>query len=235
MKFKAKKPCKIIEKRVDLMVDAEKSHIISVMQVAWFVAQNDMALESFQDLCHFHMYMRTPNMPLSSEYSSYTNPQSGKEFQEASYDVYWNILKDEICASSFFFIMVDESMDRRYEKHLIIYITYLSNKGFGVCKTRFVRLVHVCDGKGQSMYIGVKELLKDMQLKEEKMVGFASDGAGVMVGVNDGLVAKLRQEIPHPMVGVHFIAHRENLVVKDACENFIEFTYLDKFANKVRE
>lgn len=85
------------------------------------------------------------------------------------------------------------------------------------------------------MYIGVKELLKDMQLKEEKMVGFASDGASVMVGVNDGLVAKLRQEIPHPVVGVHCIAHRENLVVKDACENFIEFTYLDKFANTVRE
>lgn len=227
-------PSKVIEKHVDLMLDAEKSRIVSMIQILWFVAKHDMSLESFEELCHFHMYMRTPNMPLSNEYSSYTNSTAGKEFLEACYLFYWESLRKEICASPFFSIMVDESTDRRYEKHLIIYITYLSKGGYGECKTKYVRLARIRDGKAQSMVVGIKQLIDDMHLNEQKMVGFASDGASAMVGVNEGVVAKLKRLIPH-LVGVHCIAHRENLVVKDACENFVEFVYLDKFANKIRE
>ena len=42
------------------------------------VAQKDLALEVYEDECKFHMYMKTPKMPLSYEYSSYINHTSRK-------------------------------------------------------------------------------------------------------------------------------------------------------------
>ncbi|MCO5560469.1 hypothetical protein L7F22_014084, partial [Adiantum nelumboides] len=106
--------------------------------------------------------------------------------------------------------------------------------GFGSSVTRFVRLVRIKDGKAQSMFNAIMDLFADMQLDKKKLVGFASDGASSMVGIREGLVAKLRSEVPH-LVGIHCIVHRENLAVKDACEQFVEFVHVDKFANKVRE
>lgn len=42
-----------------------------------------------------------------------------------------------------------------------------------------------------------------------------------MVGVNASLVTKLRKEI-RQLVGVHCVAHRETLAIKDRCEQFAE-------------
>lgn len=50
---------------------------------------------------------------------------------------------------------------------------------------------------------------------KNRLVGFASDGAAVMVGRLGGVVTKLREEMPH-LVGVHCMAHRLELAFKDA-------------------
>ncbi|KAH7296912.1 hypothetical protein KP509_26G044600 [Ceratopteris richardii] len=58
------------------------------------------------------------------------------------------------------------------------------------------------------------------------------DGASCMRGVNNGVLTKIQQYVPN-IIGVHCVAHREALVVCDACEKFEEFSFLDAFANKV--
>ncbi|MCO5613014.1 hypothetical protein L7F22_067287 [Adiantum nelumboides] len=191
----AKLPQRVIEKHVELMVDSEKNRIVTVMQVLWDKVVSDGSIESFEHACKFHVFMGTPQMPLLNEYSSYTNANTGKEFLKAMHQVYWERLRDDICKSPYFSIMVDESMDRQYEKHLIMYIMYLKDGGFGPCVTRFVRLVRIKDGKAQSMFDAIMELFADMKLDKKKLVGFASDGASSMVGIHEGLVTKLRCEV----------------------------------------
>jgi len=120
-----------ITKHVELMVDAEKERIISVIENMYFVAIHDLPLEVYKSICDLNRYKNTPHMPLTDEYSAYTNTSSGKEFLQAAKEVYWKKLKDEISNSPFYSISVDESTDRTMVQHLIIYITYLTNEGRG--------------------------------------------------------------------------------------------------------
>ena len=48
--------------------------------------------------------------------------------------------------------MLDESTDRALESHLIIYITYLENKGLGKPRTIFLNLVNIPNERAQSIF-----------------------------------------------------------------------------------
>jgi hypothetical protein len=129
--YELRQPCLPITKHIELMLDVEKSRIISVMETMYFVAIKDLPLEMYKDLCDLHMYKGTPNMSLTNEYSSYTNITSSKEFLLATKEVYWEKLKAKFFSSPFYSILVDESTDKTMEQHLIVYITYLMDGGRG--------------------------------------------------------------------------------------------------------
>ncbi|MCO5602289.1 hypothetical protein L7F22_056418 [Adiantum nelumboides] len=154
------------------------------------------------------------------------------EFIQAAKDFYWEALKLSICKSPFFAILIDDSTDLTFEKHMIVYVTYLEDEGRGSPVCKFVALLPLADGKAQTKFDELIALLQRMGLGLEKWIGFASDGASCMRGVNNGVLAKIRQKVPN-FIGMHCIAHREALVVSNACDNFMEFGFLDTFANKV--
>ncbi|MCO5597577.1 hypothetical protein L7F22_051656 [Adiantum nelumboides] len=162
------------------------------MQTMYFIVVKGMLLNFYYARCEFMRYMRTPNMPVSNEYSAYTNRTFDMEFIQAAKEFYWEALKLSICKSPFFAILIDDSTDLTFEKHMIVYVTYLEDKG-----------------RGSPVY-----------------------GASCIRGMNNGVLAKIRQKVSN-IIGVHCIAHRESLVVSDACDNFMEFGFLDTFANKV--
>ena len=53
------------------------------------------------------------------------------------------------------------------------------------------------------------------EISSSKIIGFASDGASVMVGKENGVAARLRKENPF-MLNIHCIAHRLALASHDA-------------------
>ena len=55
-------------------------------------------------------------MSLTNEYSSYANITIGKEFLLAAKEVYLEKLKEEICSSPFYSILVDESTNKSMEQ-----------------------------------------------------------------------------------------------------------------------
>ncbi|MCO5614863.1 hypothetical protein L7F22_069148 [Adiantum nelumboides] len=59
----------------------------------------------------------------------------------------------------------------------------------------------------------------------------AKDGCSVMTGAENGLVTRFAREIPH-LVGVHCIAHRDALAVKDALSAFPILDIVEKAAKK---
>ncbi|MCO5600462.1 hypothetical protein L7F22_054575 [Adiantum nelumboides] len=158
------------------------------------------------------------------------------QFLKAARDLYWESLKNSILKSPFFPVSIDDSTDLSYEKHMIVYVTYLEEGGNGPCVCRFVALLPLEDGKSQTKFGALKSLIERMGQCFAKMIGFAfgfaSDGASCMRGVNNGVLAKLKEKVPN-IIGVHYVAHREALVVSDACDKFVEFGFLDAFANGV--
>ena len=141
---------------------------------------------------------------------------------------------DEIRGSPFFSILIDESTDRTLEKHLIIYVLYLSEGGKGEPQCKFVRLLPVENGKAEGIYNTINEFILESNLDLKKLVAFASDGASSMVGKNNGAISKFQSMMPN-ILGVHCIAHREALAIKDAyiMSHAHVFSFLDVFANKV--
>ncbi|MCO5595521.1 hypothetical protein L7F22_049566 [Adiantum nelumboides] len=138
----------------------------------------------------------------------------------------------EVKQGLFYSVMIDESTDRCVEKHMIIYISFLSDAGLGVCKTQFARLVVVADGTPQTKYDALKKVLAEIGLDVPHMVVIATDGDSFMLGCHDGLVAKLRREVPH-LISTHCIAHMEALAVLDATKCFPCLSYINKIANNI--
>ncbi|MCO5594404.1 hypothetical protein L7F22_048434 [Adiantum nelumboides] len=100
-----------MEKHIATMTDDEKERFVTVMQVMWHVVKRNSPIEEFVHQCNFHRFLRTLNMPVTSEYSAYTSKDAGKQFAQAIKDVHWDRLKKDIAASPFYSIQIDESTD----------------------------------------------------------------------------------------------------------------------------
>ncbi|MCO5594275.1 hypothetical protein L7F22_048303 [Adiantum nelumboides] len=175
--LKSHKDVMPIDKHVELMVDGEKQCIISVMQTMYFIAVKDLPLDFFNSQCKFLQYMCTPRMPINDEYFAYTNRTLGMEFLKASTEFYWRELKEYIHNNPFFSILIDDSIDLTFEKHMIVYMTYLVEEGNGPRVCKFVALLPLENGKAQTKFNALMKLRNDVCLELSKLIGFASDGA----------------------------------------------------------
>ncbi|GBB97288.1 hypothetical protein RclHR1_02960001 [Rhizophagus clarus] len=115
--------------------------------------------------------------------------------------------------------MIDESTNITTTKYLDIYVSYITKQG--IFKTRFLCLLPLteCDAKS------ITNVIIDIFKKEgilSKLVAFASDGASVMLGKNEGVAAKLSRVYTYPLIVNHCVTHRLVLAYKDARKE-IEF------------
>ncbi|CAI7916321.1 unnamed protein product [Closterium sp. NIES-54] len=101
-------------------------------------------------------------------------------------------------------LSLDESTDRIHGKHLIIYVTYLKKRAV---VNEFLTLITVDRADTASLSSTVVQYLTGIGVDLQKVTGIATDGASVMVGKNNGVVARLRMRIPH-LASTHSIAHR---------------------------
>ena len=227
-------PVTSIELGLQTMVDREKGRILTVMKLLHFVVSNDQPLVAYVDQCKLHMHMATPNMPSSFEYSSYANVTSAMGFLDAISQNLYLSTTEAVKNSPVFSLLIDESTDRTCEPHLIVYVCYLTDGGSGSTCVQFVELMPLSRGTGEIMFQSIKELLERLGFDLLKLVAIATDGAACMTGVHQGVVARLRDVVPH-LIGTHCIAHREALAAKDASDEFSCLGFIDRAANKVYE
>ncbi|CAI7779435.1 unnamed protein product [Closterium sp. NIES-54] len=91
-------------------------------------------------------------------------------------------------------------------------------------------LVEKCDA-ASLLYVFVSHL-QALSIELAKIAGMSTDGARVMMGSKNGLVARLRLRIPH-LISSHCIAHREALAAKDAADAIPEFDMADGLIRQV--
>ena len=111
------------------MVDREKARILTVMILLYFVVYNDLPLLQYVEQCRIHALLSTSDMPASAEYSSYTNVTSRMGFLNAIFEHLRESLLSEVKLSPCYSILIDESIDRTCESHLIVYLCYLKKGG----------------------------------------------------------------------------------------------------------
>ena len=119
---------------------------------------------------------------------------------------------------NFLSVCSDGSTDSAITEEEILYARYAIK---GEVFVTFLGLVSV--PKADANHItraisdGVEKILGDSEWKK-KLVGIGTDGAAVMTGRVNGVVAQFQKEVPYA-VGVHCMAHRLELSFKDAAKN----------------
>ncbi|CAB4487085.1 unnamed protein product [Rhizophagus irregularis] len=161
---------------------------------------------------------------------TYTNHISGHEFLVAISDTIKEKIWDELSNVMAFGVMIDESTDITTTKHLDIYASYVTKKG--ILKTRFLCIVPLTSCNAE----GITKVLVDIFEKRKilsKLVAFASDGASVMLGKNEGVAAKLSRICTYPLIVNHCVAHRLALACKDAKKELRFYEEIESLVRKI--
>ncbi|MCO5592440.1 hypothetical protein L7F22_046442 [Adiantum nelumboides] len=207
-----------------------RSQVVSVMQAVYYKALEGKSLNGIPKLIEFLRFMQTPFIPISDSYGTYGNAVAAREMLNAICKHIRGELVANLKRSAYFSLSIDESTDRRLEKHLIVYVTYLTSQ-LDV-EVKFLQLLKIQRADSETIYNAVITLLGDLELDTRRFVAIATDGCSTMTGKHQGVVARLRRSFPS-LLGIHCIAHREALAVKDATNQFPEMEFMDNLAGKI--
>jgi hypothetical protein len=161
---------------------------------------------------------------------TYCNPHMAKEYA----GVFSNMLDDALIAdlqkSPWFAVLVDESTDVAVEKHLAVYVRYMSPDMRPV--ERFLQLTELTKSDAATIHASLVEVLEDRGLSMHKLVGFGSDGASVMTGEQTGVGARLKHGNPY-ITTMHCIAHRAALAAQDVFGSVEYAKWVDSVLGRV--
>ncbi|XP_045104381.1 uncharacterized protein LOC123499914 [Portunus trituberculatus] len=122
-------------------------------------------------------------------------------------------LKDDI-GDQKFSLLIDESNDITVTKLLGIAIRFYSRSKKKIVVT-FLDLVELPDCDSTGICDALKRSLKNSGLELQKLTAIGTDNASVMTGVNSGVYAKLKTEVPH-LILIKCVCHSLQLAVSHA-------------------
>lgn len=155
---------------------------------------------------------KSNGLDIGDRYS--TNEKNCAEFARAIADVQRRDIQDRIKGSKFVSVIVDGSMDSSIIDNEIV---YLQTCQAGSVETNFIHCCQVQRATAPRIVDAIRkavEMITDWSEFKEKMVALGSDGASVMLGKNNGVIALL-QAIQPSMIAVHCSGHRLELAFKD--------------------
>ena len=114
-------------------------------------------------------------------------------------------------------LILDESTDVSCGKHLCIVVRYYSKLENRVA-TSFLSLIPIVKATGQDLFEALTNSLEQSGLELVNCIGYASDGASVMVGEHDSLWSRIKEASPNCIL-IKCICHSLALCIKHAFEN----------------
>ena len=103
------------------------------------------------------------------------------------------------------------------EKHIVAAARYIDLENWSV-STTFLKCKQLEDGHGSGIYNNMKAILNEKRIPMRKVGGQGTDGASVVTGHLNGVTMLLCTDNPH-CISAHYVCHRLNLAVSQACKN----------------
>lgn len=113
-----------------------------------------------------------------------------------------------------FSLILDESTDIAVYKMLGVVIRYFSISSRKIVST-YLGLLHIENGTADCLVTAIKMLLNKSNLNLSNLQGIGTDNASTMVGVNNGVFTKLKEEVPH-LVLIRCVCHSLQLAMSAA-------------------
>jgi hypothetical protein len=119
-----------------------------------------------------------------------------------------------------FSLIIDESTDRSCKKHLCLVVRYMKN---GIIKDKFFDLIQLQDATANSLYqIIVDKFAENRIPYKDNLIGFASDGANVIMGAHHSVISLLKNDVPSLFI-MKCICHSFHLCASYACQKLPRF------------
>ncbi|KAJ8367171.1 hypothetical protein AAFF_G00324500 [Aldrovandia affinis] len=129
--------------------------------------------------------------------STYSNDQACRIFITAIASCFFEELQQSLKSARFFSIMSDSSVDRSVKDQELIYCAYLQN---GKPVNQLIQIVALDHANSQGILDAILAGLLKVGVGEgdlkKRLVGLGCDGASVMLGVNNGVTARLQRLCP---------------------------------------
>lgn len=216
-----------IQGAFEQVISAERKAFIGHLKCMYWLIKTEVPhttnFESLIDLCQ----------SLGCEYlsdikkgdnASYTSERFMQEVVEVLGKVVQDEILHELKKSPFFAIVADETTDIAVLEQLILYARYINDTG--IVKCSFLGTFEIPNCKSQTITDKICSEADALGLSlSEKMCGFGSDGASIMIGKRNGVAAKLKDKVPW-LVNSHCVAHRLALACSQAAD---EVPYMKKF------
>ena len=125
------------------------------------------------------------------------------------------IEKDQLqgaLSSTYFSLMIDETMDVAVLNEMVIYARYIEN---GKVATSFLKICELFNGTADTIETTLVTYMEDKGLLVSKMVGLGTDGANVTTGIRNGVGAWFKQCQPI-LTAIHCVCHRLALAAAQA-------------------
>ncbi|XP_018571105.1 uncharacterized protein LOC108910845 [Anoplophora glabripennis] len=141
-----------------------------------------------------------------------------------------------------FSIIVDETTDISVTKCLAILVRYVSTESNEV-KDRLLSLIEVNDLSAAGIVTAILQVIDDLKIPRNNIIGFAADNAAVMMGNFNGVQAKLKELLPNIFV-IGCICHSLALCASSAAnklpkeiEDFVRnlYNYLNGSAKRLKD
>ena len=129
-------------------------------------------------------------------------------------------------------LLCDDAMDVSVVEQFIGFVQFY-NSGLQNVEVRFLFAEDALQNSDSANSQGLYDIvIKQFQsIGPEKLTGLCTDGASVMVGEREGLVAKLKRDCPH-MINLHNVCHKLALACVDADQ---ELKYVDHMATIIHQ
>ena len=93
-------------------------------------------------------------------------------------------------------LLIDESTDVAGTKHLCLCVRYFSERQLCI-RTVFLALIPVTVTTEAALYEAIINYLKDNDIDICSCIGFSSDDANNVCGVNNSVLSRLREKVPN--------------------------------------
>ena len=177
------------------------------------------------------------HLVLEGKNRTYTSEQSMQEMIEAIGFTIEKDLLQKICASPFYSVVLDESTDLSTVKQLGLVVEYLDTQ-LGIPQTRYLKLVDLTPAVHATADVIVNAVTRYLETTASpppgiaKIAGSTCDGASVMLGRENGVMAQLKAKIPGLIV-THCSAHRLALAASDSARITPWFNRFEKVVNQI--
>ncbi|XP_071168230.1 zinc finger protein 862-like [Mytilus edulis] len=200
------------------------------MSNIYWMAKHNLSTSLYngvKDLLDFHG-VESVSAIQKAKNAKYTSSDSVLDMQIALAKVVDEEIIEDMKASIYYSVMLDESTDRTTEKTLMLYVRYIKSN---VSVTRFLSVLELSGGTADVIFTAVKTLFDMYDLDFSKCISISTDGASVMTGIRSGVTTKFSEQNPF-IIKTHCIAHRLALASSQAANSI---NYLKKYQGTLNE